>query len=385
MLLIVVILFVSPIFIACNEESEEYTNKASSISVYNEFTLTKYCIGQTINDAIKKAEDEGYILKQKDFQQSNRYLSKTENGITKVLYIYTEDTLTKPLISNATLSVSSNSFQIAKEIFKQWINEFKDATDFTLITHQTYQTNSDKGNSKQYSNLESMLTSIDEIQFNKYLSMVVSCVDKFAFQYNITFNIGISNTVHLQILNSNINNQNNDDWQNGDSLTGMNNEILTMKVDYLTFNYEGYTTQHISNQIHDTDTIPFLAHYVPACDFGQIKLYYNDTNNMLFYGDIIWMGCGELFHPNKFNKGLCNKMYLPYPGINKIGLINEQGAYIQIQNEQILQQIWNTVSKQEEFQRFYLNSKKRIAVYLYTPSVGVGNPAEWDFIVFVEK
>ena len=30
-------------------------------------------------------------------------------------------------------------------------------------------------------------------------------------------------------------------------------------------------------------------------------------------------------------------------------------------------------------------TSKKVAVFLYTPSVGGGNPADWDFIIFVEK
>jgi hypothetical protein len=40
---------------------------------------------------------------------------------------------------------------------------------------------------------------------------------------------------------------------------------------------------------------------------------------------------------------------------------------------------------QQEFQHYYANSHKKVAVYLYTPSVGIGNPADWYYLVFVEQ
>ena len=47
--------------------------------------------------------------------------------------------------------------------------------------------------------------------------------------------------------------------------------------------------------------------------------------------------------------------------------------------------IWQSVSKMESFQWFYSRTQKKVAVYLYTPSVGMGDPADWYYLVFVEN
>ena len=39
----------------------------------------------------------------------------------------------------------------------------------------------------------------------------------------------------------------------------------------------------------------------------------------------------------------------------------------------------------EEFQHYYGNSSKKVAVYLYTPSVGIGDPADAYYLVFTEQ
>ena len=78
---------------------------------------------------------------------------------------------------------------------------------------------------------------------------------------------------------------------------------------------------------------------------------------------------------------------LPYPGQSKIAFINDEGHYCTVNAAQEvgLQRIWQTLSKQEEFQHYYNNTHKKVAVYLYTPSMGLGDPADWYYLVFTEQ
>ena len=174
-------------------------------------------------------------------------------------------------------------------------------------------------------------------------------------------------------------------------IPGADSNILIMKVDYQTFQYEGYTTVNVDSTNDSSDTIPFMTEYYPPIDFGYIKLFYENPSHLLFYGNIFWMGLGQLFFPTSFIELPAQTAGLPYPGNDKICLIDQMGAqaplswWNDIGGETTIENIWETISKQPEFQYYYSKTNKKVAVYLYTPSLGPGNPADWDFIIFVEK
>ena len=172
-------------------------------------------------------------------------------------------------------------------------------------------------------------------------------------------------------------------------IPGCDSNILIMKVDYQTFQYEGYTTVNVDSVSDFSDTIPFLATYCPPGDFGYIKLFYENPNHLLFYGSIIWSGCGNLYFPTSFMELPAQTTGLPFPGNDKICLIDYTGAQQSlpwdsgIVDETMMENVWVTISKQPEFLHYYSKTSKKVAVFLYTPSVGGGNPADWDFIIFV--
>lgn len=177
----------------------------------------------------------------------------------------------------------------------------------------------------------------------------------------------------------------------GIDVPGCDSTILIMKVDYKTFQYEGYTTVNVDIVNDFSDTIPFFAEFCPPCDFGYVKLFYENSNHLLFYGSIFWMGCGNLFFPTSFMELPAQTTGLPFPGNDRICLIDDTGAqsslwaFAGVVDETMIESVWETISKQPEFQYYYGKTNKKVAIYLYAPSVGAGNPADWDFVIFVEK
>lgn len=161
--------------------------------------------------------------------------------------------------------------------------------------------------------------------------------------------------------------------------------ILICKVDYTTLGYQGYYAMNVSGKINKGDTIPFVSEFVSPGDIGRIKLFYNTKDNLLFEGGIVWSGLGKLIFPESFCAGEKLADTLPYPGQERIGFINENGAYTAVESDDQLQSIWNTVSSQKEFRHYYANSSKKVAVYLYTPTVGMTDFSVASFIVFVEQ
>jgi len=160
-------------------------------------------------------------------------------------------------------------------------------------------------------------------------------------------------------------------------------KILLLRVDYMTNTFEGGHEQILSMEITDSDTIPIIVDYDPPGDFGNIKLYYEPTNELIFNGSIIWMGTGEIYYPESFldpSQYSTLSNVLDLPDISRI-----QNLYYDIDDEPIdYSNIWGSINELEIVSE-YLQSHKKIIFFLYTPSVGVGDPNTWDWFVIMNK
>lgn len=148
----------------------------------------------------------------------------------------------------------------------------------------------------------------------------------------------------------------------------------------MTYNFEGGNEQFINSKITDSDTIPITVNYKAPGDFGNIALYYQPTNDLLFDGSIIWMGTGTIKYPKTF-KSAGSYPLLDNP-IDKPDDSRFNSIFGKPPSDYSL--IWNSVGKLKIVSD-YLKSNKKIGLFLYTPSVGIGNPYEWDWFVFMNK
>lgn len=159
--------------------------------------------------------------------------------------------------------------------------------------------------------------------------------------------------------------------------------ILLLKVDYQTLQFEGGLEQKVNSTLPDSDTIPLRVNYKPPGDFGSIALYHKPGNELLFKGTIIWMGKGEISHPVSFKPASSFQTYntpLAYPGSSAFKPVNVQpGTTVPD-----LEPVWNAVAKLHIVSE-YRQANKKIGVFVYTPSVGIGNPADWDWILVLGK
>ena len=142
---------------------------------------------------------------------------------------------------------------------------------------------------------------------------------------------------------------------------------------------------NVSGKTNNGDLIPITSEYMSPCDFGFIKLYYRNTGNLLVDGTIVWSGCGQLAVPESFRAGLPVKEAIPFPGIEHFARLGEDGQYTETVNEWEMKHIWQSVSYQKEFLHYFGNSTKKAAVYLYAPSVGLFDPYDAYYLVFVEQ
>ena len=158
------------------------------------------------------------------------------------------------------------------------------------------------------------------------------------------------------------------------------NTVLLLKVDYTTNTFEGGFEQAINQGLSAGDSLPIRVDLVAPSDFGNISLYYGPTNDLLFDGSIIWMGTGEISFPASFN------------GANTYTLTDSISALPDSSRFQLMlgyepddyAAIWESIDDLCIVLE-YLKSNKNIGLFLYAPSVGVGNPADWDWIFVMSK
>lgn len=158
------------------------------------------------------------------------------------------------------------------------------------------------------------------------------------------------------------------------------NTILILRVDCNTYKFEGGFEKLISKPIPNTDSIPIEVVYKSPSDIGHITLYYKPSGDLLFDGPIIWAGSGKLNVPTTFD--LPETYYKTTTEPAKPDDSKFQKIFSM--NNPDYTKIWKSISNLSIVTE-YLRSNKKIGLLLYTPSVGVGNPAEWDWYVFLSK
>lgn len=156
--------------------------------------------------------------------------------------------------------------------------------------------------------------------------------------------------------------------------------ILLLQIDYTNFDFEQGIELFLHAPYSDTDTLPISVDYDPPGDFGNIKLFIESSNELIFDGSIVWAGSGELKYPKRFYHSsrfatLENPVEKPFEDDFQI-IFPEEGI------EYPLDSIWNAVNHLSIVSR-YLESGKKVGVFRYTPSVGVGDPNEWDWYLIL--
>ena len=159
------------------------------------------------------------------------------------------------------------------------------------------------------------------------------------------------------------------------------NKVLLLKVDYLTNTFQGgKETTYTEN----SNTFTISHQSVPAADFGNIKLKYNEINQILFDGDIIWMGLGQIHYPqnmlaaNQFDAVLTADVVFPTTNFNPILSQPNLGNNYN--------QVWMAVQNLVKVRQYLISNPTGVVhLYLYTPSVGFGNPADWKWIVLMKN
>ena len=165
------------------------------------------------------------------------------------------------------------------------------------------------------------------------------------------------------------------------------NKVLLLKVDYTTNTFEGG-----KEFTFDTNTPTFSTNYqyVPPGDFGSIKIFYTELNSLLFYGDIIWMGTGDIHFPTNFqpassfeyaltaddySEPIYENIFDPnvYPANMPLPPYDYSVVWTQIQS----------LIKVREYRN--ANPNATLKIFLYQPSVGFGDPATWKWVIILKN
>lgn len=157
--------------------------------------------------------------------------------------------------------------------------------------------------------------------------------------------------------------------------------VLLLKVDYLTNTFEGGMELGFEGA---PDSFTIDVDYQAPGDFGGIQLYYDEIDEKIFDGTIHWMGLGAISFPESFNppgafeRRLTEDYVTPQAGFeNVFNPGNENYDY---------DPIWASVQSLVRVRSFLeSNPEATVKLFLYTPSVGVGNPADWDWILIVKN
>lgn len=158
-------------------------------------------------------------------------------------------------------------------------------------------------------------------------------------------------------------------------------QVLMLKVDYTTHAFEGGTEFGFSKH---TDDFTIINEYVQLGDFGSVKLIYKELNETLFFGTIHWMGLGEMTFPESL------KPADDFKNVDTEDLVYPMGGFENVFNphnqEYEYDKVWLSVQslvKVREYLRENPNQKAKM--FLYTPSVGVGDPLDWDWIIYLKR
>ncbi len=166
-----------------------------------------------------------------------------------------------------------------------------------------------------------------------------------------------------------------------DQNDGIVENILMLKVDYTSNQFKG-GVEHGFETTAANFTV--VSQFQTNGDFANLKLFYDEQNFKLFDGDIFWMGTGALLFPepidpaSDFEYTLTEDYIYPSEGFENV--------YSPIDIEYDINEVWSSVQSLIKVREYlHENPNSKVKFFLYQPSVGVGNPADWCWILFLKK
>ena len=166
------------------------------------------------------------------------------------------------------------------------------------------------------------------------------------------------------------------------------NKVLLLKVDLLTNEFEGGKELVFP----EADGFTITSEYVPPGDFGSLKLMYEEVNQPIFDGTITWMGLGERTYPETLAAAQTFteiEQAVAMPALEDWAYVDyiEDGEEVLVDPEWVNPQtLWDAIDNLQMVKDYReSNPDANVQFFLYTPSVGVGDPADWDWYIILKN
>ena len=154
--------------------------------------------------------------------------------------------------------------------------------------------------------------------------------------------------------------------------------VFALTVDYTTNEFlGGYTVDMPISQ----STLKMACEYKAPGDFGSVKWYDKQSNKELFAGTIIWMGKGERTFPEKISPPASFpklKITTAMPSMTTLS----HGEFDQTDIEVDYTPVWNAIANLQCVS--WISELTPAYIYLYQPSVGVGDPKDAYWVIFLK-
>lgn len=159
----------------------------------------------------------------------------------------------------------------------------------------------------------------------------------------------------------------------GSQDNGKVNHLLLLKVDYLEPKFKGFAKWGFS-PYRAFDSIPIADVWRNTWDFNYVNLLHTQTKDTIFGGGVVWLGSGEIDIPEKTFISPATLCEAEAPAFSQVQWIYPKTA--PDGGELEFKRVWQSVEHLSEVHKF-MNAGAKVGYFLYTPSVGVGDPNEW--------
>lgn len=163
--------------------------------------------------------------------------------------------------------------------------------------------------------------------------------------------------------------------------SGPNNSMEILQVSYNGYHFMGGKEFVFASSAHNIDSIPVTMDYKSPGDFGYIRFIHTPTSDTFFDATIIWMGRGAISRPSGFDPSSSYPIISPAVSRPDTSDFQLLGPYSKDQLSPIpYDSIWAAIADRS-VTKHMMQLHSKVAIYPYTPSVGMGDPNEWSWII----
>lgn len=160
------------------------------------------------------------------------------------------------------------------------------------------------------------------------------------------------------------------------------NKVAVLKLNYLTYSFLG----GYELEFPDTNSFTLHTNIYPAGDFGSIDISYQEFDELIFDGTIIWSGTGQQTFPQTITPAadyFSIPIDYPMPDTSLFIKVLDDPYFF---NVGFHSQLWDSINNLSILHEYRTNNPgSEINLLKYTPSVGVGNPTEWYWYVILKN